>query len=375
MSLALAKALDRRAGAVLAWLVGSADRVRETFAPPPPVEHVRRVLLVKFWGLGNWALLRPIVRDLRERHAGARVSIVTLPGNAPLAADLADELLLVRPRGVFAATRDLVRAARRLRREPPDLALDFEPFAHAGALLARCAGAAQRIGFASGGARDGLYTVTVPLRTDAHVARSFRDLAEAGGLAPAPYVPGALAAGADVVGRDYVLLHPGSGDNFPGRRWSEAGFAAVGRAARAAGCEVLVSGGADERELCARVAAAVPGARSVAGALSLDGLVALLARARALVSNDTGPVHLASALGVPTLALYGPNTPTLYGPLAPGSRAFYRGLACSPCLKASSWRSSRCRIFACMSSIPTGEVTAALGALLAAPAPASARSR
>ena len=385
MNLGLAKAIDRLLGGALGGAVGLADRLAEAVLPPPPVETVRHVLVVKFWGLGNWALLRPIVRDLRERHGAARLTVATLEGNAPLVADLADDLLLVRPHGFLRAAADLARAAARLRRSPPDLALDFEPFARSGALLARLGGARQRIGFSTGrGSRDGLYTVTVPFRRDAHAARSFRDLAEAGGLLPGPYVPGALASTghgraetrALAPARPYVVLHPGSGDNFPGRRWSEAGFSAVGRTAHARGRAVAVTGGAGEAALTARVARAVgPDAVDLAGRLSLEGLVALLEGAEALVSNDTGPVHVASALGVPTLAVFGPNTPALYGPLAPGSRAFFRALPCSPCLTASNYRSSRCRIFACMSAVPTGEVAQALEHVLGAarplPSPAS----
>ncbi len=382
MSLGLAKALDRRVGAWLAGLLGACDRLGELLRPPTPVARVRRLLVVKLWGVGNWALLRPVVQDLRARHPGAALTIATLAGNRPLVADLADDLLLVRAEGTTRAALDLSRAALRLRRDPPDLALDFEPFAHAGALLARLGGARQRLGFAAPGrARDGLYTVTVPLRADVHAARSFRDLAEAAGVAPGPYVPGGLApsaaGAAEAAARTgpgpYVLVHPGSGDNFPGRRWSEAGFAAVGRAALAEGARVFVTGGPLEAQLAARVAAAAgPGAISLAGDLSLEGLVALVAGARLLVSNDTGPVHLASALGVPTLALFGPNSPALYGPLAPGSRAFYRGLPCSPCLTAASHRSSRCRIFTCMESIPVGEVVHAVRRVLAG-APAAGR--
>lgn len=374
MNLGVAKAVDRVLGGALGGLVGAADRLVEALVPPPAVETVRRVLVVKFWGVGNWALLRPVVRALRERHAGARLSVATLAGNAPLVEDLADDLLLVRPHGLLRAAGDLLRAAARLRRSPPDLALDFEPFARSGALLARLGGARQRIGFATGhAARDGLYTVTVPFRRDAHASRSFRDLAEAGGLAPGPYRAGDLVptpqgraeARASAGPAPYVVLHPGSGDNFPGRRWAEAGFGAAGRTAVARGRRVLVTGSAAEAALAARVAVASGvGAASVAGRLSLPGLVALLAGADALVSNDTGPVHLASALGLPTLAVFGPNTPVLYGPLAPGSRAFFRGLPCSPCLTASNYRSSRCRIFACMSAVPTGEVVEALAATL-----------
>jgi len=157
------------------------------------------------------------------------------------------------------------------------------------------------------------------------------------------------------------VLHPGSGDNFPGRRWSEAGFAAAGRTAVRRGLRVVVTGGASETALAARVAQAVGrGAISLAGRLSVRGLVALLASARAVVTNDTGPVHMASALGVPVLAVFGPNTPVIYGPLSPGSVAFYRELPCSPCLTTANYRSSPCRIHTCTASIPVGEVTAAL---------------
>jgi len=384
MSLGLAKVLDRRVGAWLAGTLGVVDRLGELLRPPAPVSRVGRLLVVKLWGVGNWALLRPIVRDLRARHPAAALTIATLASNRPLVADLADDLVLVRGEGSARAACDLGRAVLRLRRNPPDLALDFEPFAHAGALLARLGGARQRLGFAAPGrARDGLFTVTVPLRTDVHAARSFRDLAEAAGVAPGPYVPGGLspsAAGraeaAALTGPEgYMLVHPGSGDNFPGRRWSEAGFAAAARAALAEGARVFVTGGPLETALAARVAAAAgPGAISLAGALSLEGLIALVARALLLVSNDTGPVHMASALGVPTLALFGPNTPVLYGPLAPGSRAFYRGLPCSPCLTAASHRSSRCLIFTCMEAIPAGEVVHAVRRVLTG-APTGDRSR
>jgi ADP-heptose:LPS heptosyltransferase len=372
VNLGFAKALDRHVGGGMGRVVGGADRVVEAVLPPRPVASVRHVLAVKFWGIGNWALLRPVVRDLRARWSGARFTVATLALNEPLVRDLADDLLLVRADDAPSAALDLLAAAARLRRRRVDLAVDFEPFARVGALLARAAGARQRLGFRSGPARDGLYTVTVPLRPDAHVARSFRDLGEAAGLAPGPYRAGGLAptprgiAEARPFARaPYVVLHPGSGDNFPGRRWAESGFGAVGRAAARRGIRVVVTGGGAERGLTARVAARVgPLATDAAGRLGLEGLVALVADAAAVVANDTGPVHLASALGVPALAVYGPNTPVLYGPLSPGSRAFYRALPCSPCLTADSHRSSRCRIHTCIQAVSTGEVATALEALL-----------
>ena len=102
----------------------------------------------------------------------------------------------------------------------------------------------------------------------------------------------------------------------------------------------------------------------LAGVLSLPTLIAAVGGADALVSNDTGPVHLASGLGTPTLAIFGPNTPVLYGPLAPGSEAISMDLPCSPCLTNANYRSSRCRLHVCMSSIATGRVVRALERML-----------
>ena len=377
MNLTLAKMLDRRLGGLVGRGIGALDRVADGLRRTPGRPDVRHILVTKFWGLGNWALLRPVVRDLSRRWPAARITVATFACNLPLVRDLADDLLLVRPTSLGGTVTDLGRAVARLRASPPDLALDFEPFARSGALLARLGGAGQRLGFhAAGGGRDGLYTVLVPLRREAHISRSFRDLAEAAGVAPGPYVAGALekdakgdaeVAALEMSQGRYVVVHPGSGDNFPGRRWSPAGFAAVGRAAVQHGLEVCVTGSRAESPLVGEVCRGIgSGALALPGRLSLRGLIALLDGAAALISNDTGPVHLASALDVPTLALYGPNTPVLYGPLARHSRAFYRALPCSPCLTAASYRSSRCRIHVCMESITTGVVTTALHRLLEA---------
>src|SRR5204862_2466309 len=136
-------------------------------------------------------------------------------------------------------------------------------------------------------ARDALLTVRVPFRRDAHASRSFRDLAEAAGVPQGPYVAGGLAAsergraearaalaraGLDA-SKPLVVLHPGSGDNFPGRRWSPTGFAAAGRhAIERHGAVVAVTGAPPEREPAPRGASACgPGAASPPGGPRLAG--------------------------------------------------------------------------------------------------------
>lgn len=103
--------------------------------------------------------------------------------------------------------------------------------------------------------------------------------------------------------RPLVVIHPGATDTR--RRWPAECFAAVARALHAEGAQVVVSGGVAERELVARVVDAADGAATgLAGRLSLGGLAALLARSRVVVGNDSGPLHLAAAVGARTVGIY-----------------------------------------------------------------------
>jgi ADP-heptose:LPS heptosyltransferase len=100
-----------------------------------------------------------------------------------------------------------------------------------------------------------------------------------------------------------VALHPGASD--PRRRWPTGKFAAVGDALAAAGARVVVTGTRDEQELVTAVVDAMRAdAQNLSGRLSLGGLAALFARCRVVVSNDSGPLHLAAAVGAPTVGIY-----------------------------------------------------------------------
>jgi ADP-heptose:LPS heptosyltransferase len=115
--------------------------------------------------------------------------------------------------------------------------------------------------------------------------------------------------------RPLVVLQPGA--SHPQKRWSPERFAAVGDAFAARGAQVVVNGGPDESALTARVVRAMCApCHDLAGRLSVGGLAALLARSALLVSNDTGPVHLARALGTPTVAIYWVANARSFGPLS-----------------------------------------------------------
>ncbi len=160
--------------------------------------------------------------------------------------------------------------------------------------------------------------------------------------------------------RPLVALHPGATD--PRRRWPAERFAAVGDALDA---QILVTGTGAERDLVDRVVGAMRGpARPLVDALSLGGLAALYARCAVVVSNDTGPVHLAEAVGAPTVGLYWVGN-HING--APVDRARHRPLIswtldCPEC--GRNCITGRCPHSPSFIDIPVGQVVEAARELL-----------
>lgn len=384
MNLSLAKAVDRYVGIAACGALAGARFVREFVAPRQDVVRVRTILCIKFWGLGNVVLLLPVLRRLRERHPEARIVFVSLRRNRELldACPWIDRAVYVDDANPVTLVGSYLLAAFRAWRERPDVAIDFEQFARASAILAVLARSRQIVGLDTPGqGRAGLFHKVVRYDDHQHMSKTFLDLARAAGAADGPYVPEPFDVG-DAARREaadllsaartsgpLVVMHPGSGDNFQGRRWPAQSFARLAdRLARDHGARIVVTGTGGEAPLVRDVIDRMeePGsATDASGRLSVRGLGALLERADALVTNDTAPVHMGSALGIAVFALFGPNTPRLYGPLSAGSHAFFRSLPCSPCLTNMNYKTSRCRMPVCITDIPVGAVYERVAAHLA----------
>jgi lipopolysaccharide heptosyltransferase II len=381
------KRVDRWCGTPLGILRGVLKRLTGRSVAPPAAP--RTIVVAKLWGIGNLAMILPLIGAIRRRHPGARITVLTLERNRRLLAGQPgiDELVSLRDGGVVTPLLDVVRAIRRLRAAPVDLFIDCEQFLRTAGLVAWGAGARCVVGFDTPGQhRGGLYDVTVPCRGDRHMALGFAALFAAAGIpidgvashevAIEPAAARAVAALLDPEPpRPWVVLHPGSGDNFPGRRWPVERFAELGRRiVETHGGSLFLTGAGAERELLLeleqRLAAEQVPARRLCDVLDLPRLVAFLARVDLLVANDTGPVHLAAAVRTPVVAFYGPNSPRLYGPLGDGHSTLYRPLPCSPCLTNQNGKSSRCELPLCIRRIDVDEAWQAVHSRLRARVPA-----
>jgi ADP-heptose:LPS heptosyltransferase len=334
------------------------------------------VLFIRLWGLGNLALMAGPLAAARK----GRVRLLTLARNQPFVASQYPwvETLALRepphPTGVVGLARHL----RALADAPPDVVIDCEQFLRLPTLAVRALCPAPIVGLDTPGqGRARLLDRAVAHDPTRHVAETFAVLAGAAGLSCPDPARRLFARARDREGLrrllpagpgPLVVLHPGSGDHFPGRRWPAERFAMLAeRLAARPGARLALTGLASERRLTATVAqAARLPLHDLTGRLGIGELIALLEEADLLVTNDTGPMHLAACLETPTVALFGPNTPHRYGPRNRRAIALFADLPCSPCLDDRTMKRSSCRHHSCMEALDVESVTSACRSLLAA---------
>jgi len=341
------------------------------------------VLVIRLWGLGNLALMAPLFAANTSR----RVRLLTLRRNAAFVRrHLPGVGLLSVPDPVSPGFAFVVAEhARRMRNDRPEVVVDCEQFLRLPLALARWATGSHCVGLdTSGQGRGRLLDTRVAYDPVRHVGETFAAVWAAAGLATAPGPGGLLSDPADHASlrrryglddRPLVVLHPGSGDHFPGRRWPAEYFGALLPLLADEGrCQVVVTGIRSERRLTSQVVAAAVSVSpdaviDLTGKLDVIALVDLLAGAALLVTNDTGPLHLADAMGTRTVGLFGPNTPHRYGPRSPGSISLHADLPCSPCLDDRQMKRSSCSHYSCMTSLSVHDV--AMACQIAVDSPAS----
>jgi lipopolysaccharide heptosyltransferase II len=152
--------------------------------------------------------------------------------------------------------------------------------------------------------------------------------------------------------RSFAILAPGT--VWQTKHWLEAGFAAVGRFLLQQGLNVVLAGSPQDRGHCQGIAAACPGACDLSGQTTLAELAALMNRSTINVTNDSGSMHLAVALGRPVVSVFGPTNPTWVGPYRRPEAVVRADLPCSPCYFR---KLSQCPYdHACMKQISAEEV-------------------
>ncbi|HXM37251.1 MAG TPA: glycosyltransferase family 9 protein [Gemmatimonadales bacterium] len=328
-----------------------------------------RILCVRFSSIGDVLLTTPLVRALKRRHPDAELFFVTKRAMAPLVADNPHLT------GVAALEpgESLTDLARRLRALNPTHGLDLHGSLRSAALrlLVRCRWSSyskrKLARTALIATKLDLYGKQVPVAERYFEAARGLDVHPDAGEGPPEFF---LAASA----REHVahwLTEHGLDAPFaavaPGaahatKRWPIKHWQALAERLRGAGYQVVAVGGPDDRELAGRLGPAVTNA---AGEFTLQETGACLARAAVLVSGDTGVMHMATGVGTPVVALFGPTVEAFgFFPYTDRAVVLERDLSCRPC---SAMGTERCPLghHRCLEDVLPDQVAAAVAQLVA----------
>jgi heptosyltransferase I len=355
----------------------------------------RKILLIKLSAIGDVVHTLPVLNKLRARYPDARIDWLVTPAigellrHHPALNSVIDfDRDTSAPPWAWSALSSYARLARTLRPTGYDLVIDLHGQSRT-AFLAFITGAPVRIGFdkerpevwansrkvtdefrnhAWYGAREGawlFYTHHIPLRTlDVHVIDHYQSVGDLLGFASGPTdfsfrIPQAAHDRVDALLREHGLgsARPviiAARGNWETKRWPDEKSAQVARHFLKRGDPVVLVGAPRERHVGEAIARLAPGVIDLTGQTALSELAALISRAALCIAHDSGPMHLAVALGIPVVALFGPSDPVWAGPYHRDNAVVRASLPCSPCYLR---RLKSCRHgHVCMEELPAQAV-------------------
>ncbi len=323
----------------------------------------KRILVIKLWAMGEAIITLPMIRAIKKKYPKATIDVLCTP----------------RVKDVYTGNKDVKNVISKsitalifkiFSRRQYDIAIDCEPYLNCSSLLAWKL-AKRRIGFKHG-LRSLLYTDRVKYNDQQHAVLVYMDMAKKLGIESVPerLIPLATTAQdekkVDKLFQEWgvkktdilVCLNPGAAESAKSRTWPANRFAKVGDAlTKEFLAKIIIVGAKSERPEAERVAKQMHyNAIVAAGETSVKELAVLLKRCTLVISNDTGPVHLAPAMGTPTIGLYCPNTPVRWAPYGPGNDYVYKPVLEKPCINSHKGQFPECKNHAHMTLIKSKDV-------------------
>lgn len=294
--------------------------------------------------VGDSVLAIPAMKAVRSRFPEAEITLLVRPWVSGVfkAAPFIDHLWSEpRPTGIL----DWMRLTRDIREKRFDMALLF-PNSFESAAMIFLGRVPQRVGYATDGRRWLLTNSLKPGRAKRHQVHYYLDLA--GALSAKVEKPSIsieateeeksqasrlLASEGIAQGRHYLILNPGAAYGSA-KRWGEEGFADAGDILAAEfDLDVAIVGSEVERSIAETIQKRMRSRVAVlSGRTSLETLIGVIAGSSFVLTNDSGPMHIAAALGVPTVAVFGATDDVVTGPLGPHARVVREKVECSPCM-------------------------------------------
>jgi len=311
----------------------------------------KKIAVCKFKGMGSIIHATPLLQTLRKKYPGAKIIFVTSERNRAIVGKIScvDEMICLKDDGLVSLLLSAPRFLGRLILFRIEVYLDLEIYSDFSSLVATLSLAGNRVGFylRSSHYRLGIYTHMMFYNIKAPIYQAYLQMGRllhcdelVNTLYPLQSASGHLETGGgaslDLEKTAYIAVNANASDLRSERRWGEENFAALIEQVlrQYPAYRILLIGNRQEKAYVDRLIQRFEDKKKIinlAGMTTIDQLIAVLQHARILISNDTGPLHLAHAVGTPTVALFGPCSPAQYGHPR-NNYILYHNLYCSPCV-------------------------------------------
>lgn len=307
-------------------------RLAVVILPRPRKEQIPNtfatILIIRPGGIGDAALVAPLITSLLEKYPSARIDILAEARNAGifcLIPGINNLFLYDRPAELLKVVRGKY-----------DLVIDTEQWHRLSAVIARLSSAGFSIGFATNERRR-LFSSSVPYSHEQYEAQSFLNLLTPLGMlihfnAALKFLALPVNAAENIEKLPesrYVTIFPGA--SIAERLWGTDKFRRLAALFREVDILPVVVGG--KAEMIAGDEIIAHGGVNFAGRTTLAGSAYLISRSILLVSGDSGILHVGTGLGIPTVSLFGPGISAKWGPIRENSAVIDKGLHCSPCTR------------------------------------------
>lgn len=312
------------------------------------------ILFVKFWGIGSIVLTSPAVRKVREAYPDSKIFFLTLKSNKDICRELrsADEIVTVDISKPGAFLSDFINKTKLLRNIHFDAVYDFEFYTYFSALVISLLKCRRSFGFDNlKNNRKILFTDTILFDDHIHTKDNFLHLVNADETVSSlnsvlPEFPDLKSITNNSNGVMKIVVNVNASKLAYERKLPENNYVEIiNHITKRFKCKVILTGSNNEAEYVNSIFCNLKRkdlVTDLSGKTSVNELTALISSSCCLITNDSGPLHIASALNIPVIAFFGPETPVRYGPLSKERLVFYKDLECSPCMSISNSKTVNC---------------------------------
>jgi ADP-heptose:LPS heptosyltransferase len=383
--LAVLRGIDKYVGPPMCWLLLGFSKALSLIVLSKkvlPNIEIKNILIIKYYGMGSILLASPSMQAIKVKFPKSKISILTLAENRQICeiTPWIDEILLLDLKNVGRFLVNYVQMILKIRRMSFDIIVDLEFLTNFSALTTLMIGFLKEkvlVGFNSPLSwRNAVYTLNISFDHSRHITKVFSkvfssfcgddfeislDFDEERRKISTFSKPASLREMLSIQPQETgdppknICVNINAGDLCFNRRWPREYFTTLIRELLAAyNIRVFLLGGDNDQEYVKGLIREFPDDPRVidtSGKLSIKELVGLYSECTLLISNDSGPLHLAFMVGLPTISFFGPETPALYGPLGKNHHVLYLDLYCSPCLNIFNSKLSRCQNNICLKDI------------------------